>query len=62
MVPVSFIYASLGNGLGTLAEEGRPPDPLILFRPSVLLPLLGLAALALLPVIFKRWRPDEGAV
>ena len=62
MVPVSFIYASLGNGLGTLAEEGRPPDPAILFRPSVFLPLLGLAALALLPVIFKRWRPDEGAV
>ncbi len=62
MVPVSFIYASLGNGLGTLAEEGRPPDLAILFRPSVFLPILGLAALSLLPVIFKRWRPDEGAV
>ena len=62
MIPVSFIYASLGNGLGTLAEEGRPPDLAILFRPSVFLPILGLAALALLPIIFKRWRPSEGAV
>ena len=62
MIPVSFIYASLGNGLGTLAEEGRAPDLAILFRPSVLLPILGLAVLALLPVIFKRWRPYEGAI
>jgi uncharacterized membrane protein YdjX (TVP38/TMEM64 family) len=56
MIPVSFIYASLGNGLGTLADEGRPPDLAILLRPSVFLPILGLAALALLPVIYKRWR------
>ena len=62
MIPVSFIYASLGNGLGTLAEEGRAPDLAILFRPSVILPILGLAVLALLPVIFKRWRPYEGAI
>jgi uncharacterized membrane protein YdjX (TVP38/TMEM64 family) len=58
MIPVSFIYASLGNGLGTLAEEGWPPN---LLRPSVLLPILGLAALALLPLIFRRWRPGEEA-
>ncbi len=58
MIPVSFIYASLGNGLGTLAEEGWPPN---LLRPSVLLPILGLAVLALLPVIYRRWRPGEEA-
>jgi len=61
MIPVSFIYASLGNGLGTLAEEGRPPDLSVLSRPSVFLPILGLAALALLPVVYKRWRFREGA-
>jgi uncharacterized membrane protein YdjX (TVP38/TMEM64 family) len=61
IIPVTFIYASLGNGLGTLAEEGRPPDLAILFRPSVFLPILGLAALALLPVLYKRWRADEEA-
>jgi len=62
MIPVSFIYASLGNGLGTLAEEGRPPDLAILFRPSVFLPILGLAVLALVPVIYKHWRIGEEAV
>ncbi|MGC2411441.1 MAG: VTT domain-containing protein, partial [Stellaceae bacterium] len=60
IIPVTFIYASLGNGLGTLADEGRPPDLSILSRPSVLLPILGLAALALLPVILKRWRIGPG--
>jgi uncharacterized membrane protein YdjX (TVP38/TMEM64 family) len=56
IIPVTFIYASLGNGFGTLVEEGRHPDLAILFQPSVLLPILGLAALALLPVVYKRWR------
>jgi hypothetical protein len=27
----------------------------MIFRPTILLPLLGLAALALLPVAYKRW-------
>jgi uncharacterized membrane protein YdjX (TVP38/TMEM64 family) len=61
MIPVSFIYASLGSGLGTLVEEGRPPELAILFRPSIILPILGLAALALLPVIVKRWRVGDEA-
>ena len=56
IIPVTFIFASLGNGLGTLVEEGQPPDLTILYRPSVLLPILGLAALALLPVVYQRWR------
>ena len=60
MMPVSLIYASLGNGIGTLAAAGRPPDLAVLYRPSVLLPILGLAALALLPVVYKRWRTGEG--
>jgi len=60
IIPVTFIFASLGNGLGTLVEEGRPPDLAILCRPSVLFPILGLAALALLPVAYRRWRTRTG--
>jgi len=60
IIPVTFIYASLGNSLGTLAEEGGPPGVAILSRPSVFLPVLGLAALALLPVIYQRWRARTG--
>jgi uncharacterized membrane protein YdjX (TVP38/TMEM64 family) len=60
MIPVTFIYASLGDSLGTLVEDGRPPDAAILYRPSVFLPILGLAALALLPVIYRGWRARTG--
>jgi len=56
IIPVTFVYASLGNGFGTLVEEGRHPDLGVLFHPSIILPILGLAALALLPVVYKRWR------
>ena len=56
MIPATFVYASLGNGLGTLVAEGRRPDLAILARPGVLLPILGLAALALLPILYRRWR------
>jgi uncharacterized membrane protein YdjX (TVP38/TMEM64 family) len=51
IIPGTFVYASLGNGLGSVVEE---PDLGIAFRPSVLLPIVALAALALVPVWYKR--------
>jgi uncharacterized membrane protein YdjX (TVP38/TMEM64 family) len=56
MIPTSFVYASLGSGLGDLLAQGHHPDLAILYQPSVLLPIIGLAALVLLPVVYKRWR------
>jgi len=53
ILPGTFVYASLGNGLGSLVEE---LDLAIIFKPSVLLPIIGLALLALVPVGYKRWR------
>jgi uncharacterized membrane protein YdjX (TVP38/TMEM64 family) len=54
MLPGSFVYASVGNGLGAIIARGEEPDLDILLEPEILGPLLGLAALALLPVIYKR--------
>ena len=53
IIPGSVVYASLGNGLGSVVEE---PDLAIVFKPRVLLPIVGLALLALIPVAYKRWR------
>ena len=60
IIPVTFILANLGNGLGAIIAEGRPPDLAILFSPGVLLPLLGLAVMALLPVAYARRRVHHG--
>jgi uncharacterized membrane protein YdjX (TVP38/TMEM64 family) len=55
MIPGALVYAGIGSGVGDLIAAGRHPDPYTIFRPDILLPLIGLAALALLPVIYKRW-------
>jgi uncharacterized membrane protein YdjX (TVP38/TMEM64 family) len=51
IIPGTFIYAAIGNGLGKVVEA---PDPDILFHPSVLGPILALALFALLPVWYRR--------
>jgi uncharacterized membrane protein YdjX (TVP38/TMEM64 family) len=56
MVPGALVYACLGHGVGDLIAAGRHPDHYMIFRPTILLPLLGLAVLALLPVAYKRWK------
>jgi uncharacterized membrane protein YdjX (TVP38/TMEM64 family) len=58
IVPGTFVYASLGNGLGSLVEE---PDLAILFKPRLLVPIVGLALLALVPVGYKHWRSKKPA-
>jgi uncharacterized membrane protein YdjX (TVP38/TMEM64 family) len=56
IIPTSFVYASLGSGLGELANAGGEPGLSTVLRPEILLPVLGLAGLALLPVFYRRWR------
>jgi uncharacterized membrane protein YdjX (TVP38/TMEM64 family) len=58
ILPATFIYASLGNGLGSLVEE---PDLTIIFKPSLFVPIVGLALLALVPVGYKHWRSKKTA-
>lgn len=58
IVPATFIYASLGNGLGNVVDE---PDLGIVLQPSVLAPIIGLALLALIPVGYRRWHDKKGA-
>jgi len=58
IIPATLVFSSLGNGLGSVVEE---PDLGIVFRPSVLVPIVGLALLALIPVGYKRWRAKKPA-
>ncbi|QJE71877.1 TVP38/TMEM64 family protein [Aerophototrophica crusticola] len=62
IIPGTLVYVSVGNGLGAVLDQGGTPDLGIIFTPSVLLPLLGLAALSLVPILLKRFkRPTEAA-
>jgi len=53
ILPSTIIYVLAGRGLDTILTEDKTPILYIIFTPSVLLPLLGLAILSLFPVIYK---------
>ena len=54
-MPGTFVYASLGNGLGMIVDKGGMPDLAIIWSTQILLPLLGLSVLAMIPVIYRRY-------
>jgi len=56
VIPGTFVYASLGAGLGSLFDREEAPDLSVIFEPRILLPLIGLAALSLLPVVVRAVR------
>ncbi|MEE9194662.1 MAG: VTT domain-containing protein, partial [Alphaproteobacteria bacterium] len=56
IIPATFIIASVGNGLGEILAAGDTPDASVIFEPHVLIPILGLAFLALIPVFYKAWK------
>ena len=56
IIPGSFVYASVGNGLGAVFDAGQSPDLGIIFSPEIILPIVGLAILAILPVLYKKLR------
>ena len=53
IIPGGLVYTWVGVGLGEVFARGDSPDLGIIFEPHILGPLLGLAALALLPVVLK---------
>lgn len=55
IIPGSFVYVSIGVALREVIQK---PDfsPSIILDPQILIALLGLGILALLPVIYKRFK------
>lgn len=56
MIPATLIYASVGNNLGSLFEMNQTPDINIIFQPHFLFPLLGLAALSIVPAVYRQFK------
>lgn len=53
IIPGTLVFTSIGSGLGGVFARGETPDFGVIFEPQILGPILGLAALALAPVIYK---------
>jgi uncharacterized membrane protein YdjX (TVP38/TMEM64 family) len=53
IIPGSFVYASVGAGLGSIFDTGGTLSLHGVLTPQVVTALVGLAVLALVPVIYK---------
>jgi uncharacterized membrane protein YdjX (TVP38/TMEM64 family) len=60
IIPSTFIYASIGAGLGHVFDRGEKPNLNLISDPQVLFPLIGLVALSLLPLLYHAWRVRRG--
>ncbi|MEE2944779.1 MAG: TVP38/TMEM64 family protein [Pseudomonadota bacterium] len=56
IIPGSVVYTSVGAGLGEVFARGETPNLGIIFEPQILLPILGLCALAAMPIAIKAIR------
>ena len=56
IIPGALVFTSIGVGVGEVFDRGETPDLSLLWAPQVLGPLLGLAALAALPMVIRAIR------
>lgn len=59
IIPGCFVFVSIGGAIDKIVAAGRAPNLNVIFKPSVLLPIFGLAVLALLPVAYKHYRTTK---
>lgn len=56
IIPGAVVFTSIGAGLGEVFARGETPDLGVIFELHILLPILGLCALAVLPIAVKALR------
>jgi len=61
IIPGSYVYASVGAGLGSVFDQGGEPSLKGALTPQVLVALVGLALLSLVPVAYKRLKGQRVA-
>ena len=54
IIPGSVVYVAVGSGLGAIFDRNQQPNLSIIFEPHILLPIIGLAVLSFVPVIYKK--------
>ena len=61
IIPGAIVFTWIGVGLGEVFARGESPDLSLLWEPHVIGPILGLCALAVLPIIIKALRGQKEA-
>jgi uncharacterized membrane protein YdjX (TVP38/TMEM64 family) len=56
IIPGTVVYISVGRGFDHILANDKKPNLGVLTSPEILLPLLGLGALSLLPILVRRWQ------
>lgn len=59
IIPGALVYVSVGSGLESILESNQAPNLGIIFEPQILLPILALALLSLLPIIYKKLKRNS---
>ncbi|MBH63298.1 MAG: hypothetical protein CL569_12805 [Alphaproteobacteria bacterium] len=59
IIPATFVFATVGAGLDSLFDSGEEFTTAGILTPEIILALVGLAALAMLPVAYKRFKSGQ---
>lgn len=63
IIPGSLVYASVGNGIGSVFDRGEDVNLSgLMLQPSIIGPIAGLILLALLPIVYKKVFKKAGPV
>ena len=61
IIPGSFVYTTVGAGLGSVFDAGEPFSLRGVLKPQIVTALVGLAVLAMVPVVYKKIMAHRGA-
>ena len=59
IIPGTSVYVAVGRGLDHILARGETPNLAVLNTPHIWLPLTGMALLALLPTLYRQFRPTS---
>jgi len=60
IIPGAIVFTWIGVGLGEVFDRGDSPDLSLLWEPQIIGPILGLCALAAMPIVIKALRGKKG--
>lgn len=61
IIPGSFVYTAVGTGLGSVFDRGDEFSARGILTPQLMAALIGLACLALVPVVYKKLKGRSAA-